>query len=222
MAIVPSQFQSARNSESFLEREAERRYRDILEKFKIGHVMQNPDNVRSLASHWGNWRIHCDEKTFLLYRLPEMDAAFGSYLDDKGKPFSVSDREPFIAWKFWEAKIRHQNIYCPEMYTQAFIWTVKKENVIDIYEAFGRTCKQRDKLIDDLIQQICSNPAAQETVKELKQSYYEERREMLDVIADRISKGLFDFFGSGGATQYLPQSNSQIESHQENQEEDAE
>lgn len=123
------------------ERIAEREWVWVLNKFRIGDVLSQDANVRSIASHWGRFAGEANPKTFLLKDLGDMAHLFGQYLTEKGKIFSDQDINAFLAWKFWEAKIQYQNVICPEFYVGTIAWQKGKIQYAGIFEAFHHAFK---------------------------------------------------------------------------------
>ncbi len=166
-----------------LEREAERQWSWILSRFQISEVLNNPDGVRSIASHWGKFSLELDPNTFLLKDLGDLSQEFVSYLREKGKPFDLGDICSFMAWKFWEAKVGCQRVFCPEMQARIIAWSGTKTFVTQMYEAANRARKTRRRDIAECIaEKLYSAFEAKdkEDRKQIVSAIESEIREMLE------------------------------------------
>lgn len=175
------------------EREKEREWAWIFTRFSISDVLEDPGNVRSMASHWGRATQTIDPATFLLRGLPEMAELFLEYLEAKSKTFPRSDIACFIAWKFWEAKIYSDNIFAPEINTMAVAWQKGKVEYAGVFEALNHCIKQRRDDVAKLIANHLYSAFDEKDPEEKQRILAEIKKEIAPVLKTDNSQLLEDF-----------------------------
>lgn len=192
------------------EREAERQWSWILDRWQIGDCLETPSNCRSIASHWKRFLdsrpTPYNPHTFLLKDLAALVAEFDEYLDSKHKSFPELDVYPFVAWKIWVEKINAARIFSPEIHPLVNKWSVTMTQIEAMYQSVSRARKLRRK---DIAEQIALRfePAFETQDEDTKQAviakYADEIKALIEIddkeILDAVRSIAIETFGKPDA-----------------------